>query len=595
MHLPRTLSALLALGSRNQRREASPAPLRLDFDIHAPFIPALEKRATEPISLFLNNKIVRYVADVSIGTPAQSLTLSISMTSADTWITASNSSFCAAGNCKTYGSYDARASTSYRYIAGNFTKSLSEGKLSGSWISDTITLGKSGIKINGQQLGLALNNTATVTGQIGLSYPEGTSWGNNTYPIITQQLVDQGRIKSQAYSLYLNSQQSSSGSILFGGVDTAKFSGKLTKLNVVSAGANTKRPYPAISLSAMSFGSTQIFADSDYRVIVSPENTLSRLPAALVTKIGTALNGTWDSVEELYFVPCSQRAESRTLDFTFSSVTIAVAMSEFIRTYNGTCYLGVSMSENGGTNVVGLTFLRSAYVVFDLTHNSISLAQSRFDTNTTQIMEIDGSANDPALTAVAYSSSAPNPTASTPATTSVPASATSSSTNVSPGLSSGAIAGIAIGGVGGIALIALGAFFLWRRRRNQKKQQEHQQQSGLPEMVADPRQAGDGYAASPYTGHMSYPYDDKKSPDPSAVLPSPASDNFQHPNPLGIQHQQSFPADNLASSGYNDPALAPISGQPPGVTATAAPPAVELPGPYMPHELPASHAWRTPS
>ena len=51
------------------------------------------------------------------------------------------------------------------------------------------------------------------------------------------------------------------------------------------------------------------------------------------------------------------------------------------------CLFGIT-SISSATAVLGDTFLRSAYVVFDLDNNEISLAQTNFDSTSTSISEI---------------------------------------------------------------------------------------------------------------------------------------------------------------------------------------------------------------
>src|SRR6202035_321064 len=51
--------------------------------------------------------------------------------------------------------------------------------------------------------------------------------GTSAYPNLVDQMVTQKLIQSRTYSLYLDDISASTGNILFGGVDTAKFQGTL--------------------------------------------------------------------------------------------------------------------------------------------------------------------------------------------------------------------------------------------------------------------------------------------------------------------------------------------------------------------------------
>jgi len=64
------------------------------------------------------------------------------------------------------------------------------------------------------------------------------------------------------------------------------------------------------------------------------------------------------------------------------------------------CIIGISPAD-GSTPVLGDTFLRSAYVVYDLVNNQISLAQTDFNATSSNIMEITNSTGVPSATAVA--------------------------------------------------------------------------------------------------------------------------------------------------------------------------------------------------
>ena len=55
-----------------------------------------------------------------------------------------------------------------------------------------------------------------------------------SYPSVMETLVNQSKINSQAYSLWLNDLKANTGSILFGGIDTSKYNGPLVTLPLQS-------------------------------------------------------------------------------------------------------------------------------------------------------------------------------------------------------------------------------------------------------------------------------------------------------------------------------------------------------------------------
>lgn len=65
---------------------------------------------------------------------------------------------------------------------------------------------------------------------IGYDSNESGTAPNGTYPSVMDNLVDQGIIARKAYSLYLNDLESNRGSVVFGGIDTTKYTGELVAL-----------------------------------------------------------------------------------------------------------------------------------------------------------------------------------------------------------------------------------------------------------------------------------------------------------------------------------------------------------------------------
>jgi hypothetical protein len=73
-----------------------------------------------------------------------------------------------------------------------------------------------------------VNQTTTGSGLMGIGYDVSeaiVASGTSTMPYksIIDTMFDQGLIATKAYSLYLDDETASSGSIIFGGADTGKF------------------------------------------------------------------------------------------------------------------------------------------------------------------------------------------------------------------------------------------------------------------------------------------------------------------------------------------------------------------------------------
>jgi hypothetical protein len=231
------------------------------------------------------------------------------------------------------------------------------------------------------------------------------------YNNLPAQLVADSKIQSNAYSLWLNDLDASTGSILFGGVDTDQYHGSLETLPVQT----TDGEYAEflITLTEVAFGSTVIASNQALAVLLDSGTSLTYLPDTMATAIYQAVGAQYDSTEGEAYVPCSLTSNSTTLDFTFSSPTISVTMAELvipISTSTGgsltfpdgtaACLFGIAPAGSS-SSVLGDTFLRSAYIVYDLSNNEISIAQTNFNATSSNVVEIGtGDAAVPGATLV---------------------------------------------------------------------------------------------------------------------------------------------------------------------------------------------------
>jgi hypothetical protein len=318
--------------------------------------------------------------------------------------------------CSFAGTYLANSSTTYQYVASNFNISYVDGSgASGDYVKDTVTIGSSAL--TGQQFGIGYSSSSS-EGILGIGYRLNEVWvgrnGLSPYDNVPANMVTQGLINSNAYSLWLNDLDASTGSILFGGVDTAKFSGTLATLPIQSSLSNAE--YYAeflITLTGLTLGSTKIASNARQAVLLDSGSSLTYLPNAMTQAIYNAVGAQYDSDDGAAFVPCSLASSKEVLSYTFTSTTISVTMRELvieIFTTSGkqltfsdgttACLFGIAPAGSG-TCVLGDTFLRSAYVVYDMANNQISLAQTNFNATNSNVLEITtGSKSVPSATSV---------------------------------------------------------------------------------------------------------------------------------------------------------------------------------------------------
>lgn len=405
------------------KRDGSPAVVGLGVQRNFVQNPAerdaLRRRQT--VLETLDNDQTLYFANVSIGTPPQDLRLSIDTGSSDLWMNSRSSQICQyRGNlCAPSGTYDANSSSTNSYVSSDFNISYADGSgAAGDYVKDTVNIG--GKTLDNFQVGVGYVSTSP-QGILGIGYTANEAQvnraGQKAYANMPQAMVDAGLIKSNAYSLWLDDLAASTGSIMFGGVDTDKYQGQLQSLPVQTVfGQHAEF---IITLSGMSLSNngknTSLTTDLPNPVILDSGSSLTYLPDNLANDIYQALNVQYSQRQQQAFAPCSLANEAITIDFTFSSPTISVPISELVlsagtnaqgndQTFqngNSLCIFGIAPS-GGSTTVLGDTFLRSAYVVYDLANNEISLAQTDFNSTTSNVVEIGtGTASVPNDIAVA--------------------------------------------------------------------------------------------------------------------------------------------------------------------------------------------------
>lgn len=370
----------------------------------------------------LDNDIASYLAGVTVGTPPQQMQLHIDTGSSDMWVNVPTSSLCQTSGCQG-GTYDSSASSTYHLVNNQFNISYLDGSTaSGDYVSDTLQIG--GQTLSSFQFGLGLNSNFN-EGVLGVGYQalevQVNKDGQAPYPNLPAAMVNAGLINSNAYSLWLNDLSANTGTIIFGGVDTAKYSGTLVTVPIIPIGGQYLEFM--VAMTGMNIAGAGISSSSSFPmgVLLDSGSSLIYLPSEVATSIYNVVHVVYDTNQDTPYVDCGLQNQSSAIEFVFSGLTISVPYNELVISpasnsdgqpiifSNGApaCIFGI-FPTSGAEGLLGDTFLRSAYVVYDLDNNQISLAQTDFNGATENIQEItkDGVPGaaivaDPATTVVA--------------------------------------------------------------------------------------------------------------------------------------------------------------------------------------------------
>ncbi|KAL4926541.1 pepsin-like aspartic protease [Aspergillus undulatus] len=384
------------------------SPTVVELDLHRNEIPdpvardQARRKRDKAVSQLIDNEETLYFCNVTIGTPGQSLRLILDTGSSDLWCNAANSTLCSSSSdsCRVSGSFDPNMSSSYTYVSSNFNISYADGTgAAGDYATDTLRIG--GATISDFQLGIGYTSSSA-EGVLGIGYPSNevqvARFGKDAYPNLPQYLMQNGVIRSSTYSLWLNDLEANTGSILFGGVDTEKYHGELQTLPVQSVKGGYSEfviALTGISLNTRSRDHTLKSNALPAAVLLDSGSSLSYLPNSIAEEIYHDLGVIYEPSTGAGYAPCSLARDNINVTFTFSSPEIPVGIDELIidagdiRFSNGerACIFGI-VPAGDSTAVLGDTFLRSAYVVYDLANNEISLAKTRFNSTGSRVLEI---------------------------------------------------------------------------------------------------------------------------------------------------------------------------------------------------------------
>jgi hypothetical protein len=181
-----------------------------------------------------------------------------------------------------------------------------------------------------------------------------------------------------------------------------------------------------VSLSSLAVSSSDSSDNQDYLsstlpVVLDSGTTLTYLPSPVVKQI----YATFDAVDDtnntgLVYVNCDllSRQKDTTFDFRFgdsSGPLVRVPMDEMVLDnvkgyvdiglilpdlpFDDACSFGIQSLS--GYYLLGDTFLRSAYVVYDLSNKKIALAQANLNATDSNILEITKSSGIPLVSGVA--------------------------------------------------------------------------------------------------------------------------------------------------------------------------------------------------
>ncbi|KAI0976918.1 aspartic peptidase domain-containing protein [Xylaria arbuscula] len=222
------------------------------------------------------------------------------------------------------------------------------------------------------------------------------------YDNLPIMMRNEGHINTVAYSLWLNDLDASKGNILFGGIDTDKYTGDLIRVSIdedARADNFTSFQVRLTSVEAVSSSGNDSLSSTTFPipVVLDSGTTFSYLPQDLAEEIWKEVGAEYTVVSSdgtgYPLLDCDLARSSGYFSFGFGGTggpVIKVGMDELVipaGTIDGkaACLFGIQ-NFSSDPFLLGDTFLRSAYVVYDLENNEIALANTDFNATSSKIV-----------------------------------------------------------------------------------------------------------------------------------------------------------------------------------------------------------------
>lgn len=359
----------------------------------------------------MQNKLTYYLLNITLGTPPQQFMVQVDTGSSDLWVPSRIIQF---------NGFDTKHSRTVRKIGDDFNIKYVKDSAQGFWAVDNFGLGGQDVSVENLQFGVATSAPDATMGILGIG-PIESEVSNIAYPNLPIMLVRDGFIGRSVYSMYMGGLNSDEGTILFGGSDKAKYR-KLTTLPIVSKStiqveldiiALTSKQGPDVNNPDNSnyleedhtmdskFGyhnvddadsedlSLQehdaIISQSPLNVLLDTGTSLTYLPPSIVEQIASAFKATFDQDVGMYVVHQNDLNNNplQGMNFQFQNQIIYMPKSELFWplswfSLEPSPYYAMTIlaSDNSmGYEILGDSFLRNAYIIYDLDEKEIHIGQ----------------------------------------------------------------------------------------------------------------------------------------------------------------------------------------------------------------------------
>ncbi|PGH07887.1 hypothetical protein GX51_01597 [Blastomyces parvus] len=311
-----------------------------------------------------------YFSIMQFGSERQPMWMLMDTGAANTWLISSN---CTLEPCKIHNTFGSEDSKSLSISDIPFDVTYGTGKVSGVLVNDSISF--AGFDLANVNFGSVLDMSEEfmnypMDGILGLG--RGPAYKVKA-PTVMEELQMGGLLKKNiiGINIHRHSDGARDGQIVFGDVDTSKFVGDISYTKTVPNVGHWEVPVDDIFVDGkpLNFQGKNGIFDTGTSYILIPFEDAKRIHNAISTAVK---NPDWDAYWDL---PCSTKTK---VELVVSGVKYLISPKDYIgqTLEDGMCRSNIVGHQPFNDNewLLGSTFLKNVYTVFDFDENRIGLA-----------------------------------------------------------------------------------------------------------------------------------------------------------------------------------------------------------------------------
>ncbi|KAG9031856.1 Type I transmembrane sorting receptor [Tulasnella sp. UAMH 9824] len=315
--------------------------------------------ATDPLNNYKDTKVY---GDMSIGTPAQSISVQFDTGSSDLLIPTSECQACVSPF------FEPRNSNTFTNLEQYFNTSFGGGaKASGYLASDTVSLGD--LSVDNQIFAIITEATndfdSPNSGLIGFGFQSGSA--SNIVPWFVN-LVNEGKLESNVASFYISRQEAAGSEACVGCIDSTKFTGEPEYFPLYPG--NASQSDWTIVTQGMTYDNKPVL-DEPLLSAFDTGGPYTVVPTKVAKALHSKIPGArYDKDLQGYTFPCDKASSIAPIGWMFGTsavFNIRPSQLNLGETEKGSnkCLSAIFPADDLSIGLIGDAFLSSWYSIFD--------------------------------------------------------------------------------------------------------------------------------------------------------------------------------------------------------------------------------------